>query len=176
MDIITGDGGFDFSIDYNRQEESVAPLIFTQIIYAISMQKPGGTFILKIFDVFQNITVEMIYLLSLFYKEVSVSKPKTSRIANSERYIICNCFRPGDIRHFHGVFINFLSKLKENMDENHNLLKDLKSVLNIKIPLIFYNHLEEINAEIGQNQINNINQTIQLFDKSHNQSNRYNNP
>ena len=50
MDIITGDGGFDFSIDYNKQEILAVRLIFTQIVYALHLQKKGGTFILKIFD------------------------------------------------------------------------------------------------------------------------------
>ena len=39
MDIITGDGGFDFSIDFNKQEEISTKLIFCQICFAIAMQK-----------------------------------------------------------------------------------------------------------------------------------------
>ena len=31
MDIITGDGGFDFSNDYNNQEKNAFRLIFTQV-------------------------------------------------------------------------------------------------------------------------------------------------
>ena len=52
MEVITGDGGFDFSIDFNNQEEQALRLIFTQVMYAISMQKYNGTFILKLFDTF----------------------------------------------------------------------------------------------------------------------------
>ena len=37
MNFITGDGGFDFSIDYNKQELLAFRLIFTQISYAIAM-------------------------------------------------------------------------------------------------------------------------------------------
>ena len=39
MDIITGDGGFDFSIDFSQQEKMAFRLIFTQVAYAITMQK-----------------------------------------------------------------------------------------------------------------------------------------
>ena len=49
MEIITADGGFDFSIDFNKQETLSIKLIFCQICYAIALQKSGGTFILKIF-------------------------------------------------------------------------------------------------------------------------------
>ena len=59
-------------------------LIFTQIAYAIIMQKYNGHFILKIFDIFEKCTIEILYLLSCFYKKVIVCKPDTSRVANSE--------------------------------------------------------------------------------------------
>ena len=39
MDIITGDGGFDFSIDFNKQEQLAFRLILSQVAYAIGMQR-----------------------------------------------------------------------------------------------------------------------------------------
>ena len=48
MDYITGDGGIDFSVDFNNQEEMSLKLIFSQIVYAIILQKKNGHFILKI--------------------------------------------------------------------------------------------------------------------------------
>jgi hypothetical protein len=41
MNVITADGGFDFSNDYNNQEISAFRLIFTQVAYAITMQSNG---------------------------------------------------------------------------------------------------------------------------------------
>ena len=52
MEIITGDGGFDFSLDFNKQEAIIVELLFAQIAYAIVMQKEKGCFILKVFDCF----------------------------------------------------------------------------------------------------------------------------
>ena len=54
MDLITADGGFDFSNDYENQELNMIPLLYGQIIYALCMQKQGGCFVLKIFDVFMQ--------------------------------------------------------------------------------------------------------------------------
>ena len=34
-------------------------------------------------------TLQLLYLLCYFYKEVHIYKPYTSREANSERYIVC---------------------------------------------------------------------------------------
>ena len=39
MELVTGDGGFDFSIDFNSQESVSAKLIFCQIAFAIAVQK-----------------------------------------------------------------------------------------------------------------------------------------
>ena len=50
MEIITADGGFDFSEDFNKQEINITQLLFAQIAYAIIMQKRNGVFILKIFE------------------------------------------------------------------------------------------------------------------------------
>ena len=57
MDIITADGGFDFSVDFNNQESNMARLLFAQICFAITMQKTNGSFTLKIFDCFNEATV-----------------------------------------------------------------------------------------------------------------------
>ena len=39
MEIVTGDGGFDFSVDFNKQEFNIGELLFAQVMYAIVMQK-----------------------------------------------------------------------------------------------------------------------------------------
>ena len=51
------------------------------------MQKKNGHFVLKIFDIFEDCTIDILYLLSSFYEKVIVMKPYTSRYANSEKYV-----------------------------------------------------------------------------------------
>ena len=63
FDIITGDGGFDFSMDFNQQELVSSKLIFCQIAFAISLQKQYGHFVLKVFDT--SAVFLIIILLSL---------------------------------------------------------------------------------------------------------------
>ena len=60
--------------------------------YALTMQKKGGTFILKIFDCFMQHTIDILCILSSFYNKVYITKPHTSRYANSEKYIVCKDF------------------------------------------------------------------------------------
>ncbi len=49
MDFITGDGGFDFSVDFNKQEISISKLLFAQVVYAIILQKKKRFFCIKDF-------------------------------------------------------------------------------------------------------------------------------
>jgi 23S rRNA U2552 (ribose-2'-O)-methylase RlmE/FtsJ len=150
-DIVTGDGGFDFSIDFNQQEILATNLLLAQVSFAISIQKIGGHFILKIFDIFTKTTCDIMYLLSSLYKQVYIVKPNTSRLANSEKYIVCKGFR----RH--------PDKLIENIIANYNKLKQtnyISSILNFNIDYFFTNKIEEYNAIFGQQQIENINNTL----------------
>ena len=162
-DIVTGDGGFDFSLDFNNQETSSFKLILVQVIYALCIQKKGGTFILKIFDIFTLPTIQLIFILSSIYENVYLCKPNTSRIANSEKYLICKNYKYNKniIKYFINNFNNIFNK-KDN----------LYSLLNIKIPYLFLNKIEEYNAIYGQQQIENINFTINLINICNNKKNK----
>jgi 23S rRNA U2552 (ribose-2'-O)-methylase RlmE/FtsJ len=92
MEMVTADGGFDFSMDFNQQERMIGKLLFAQMAFALCLNKYRGHFILKIFDCFMQHTIDLLYLLSSFYDKVYITKPQTSRFANSERYIVCKKF------------------------------------------------------------------------------------
>ena len=155
IDYITGDGGFDFSFDFNNQEQSSYKLIFSQIIYAIIMQKKNGVFILKIFDIFKYKTVELLFLLSNFYDNMYIYKPHTSRIANSEKYIICKNYKCNNNELLYKLIENY-----EHIVENSDYIFKL---FNFTIPKLFINKIEETNIIYGQQQIENINTTLNLI-------------
>jgi cap1 methyltransferase len=158
MELITGDGGFDFSIDFNKQEVLSHKLIFCQICYAIALQKPGGTFVLKMFDIFSQASIDLLYLLSLTYGKVFLLKPHTSRFANSERFVICKNFKLNDTN-------NLLEKLA-TFFPIINSKEKINRFLNINIPYIYISKLEDINAIIGQQQLENILATLYLIDNN----------
>ena len=158
IDIVTGDGGFDFSVDFNKQEQISSKLIFSQICFAFAIQKFGGTFILKIFDIFTEATIDLLYLLSNYYNKIFIIKPNTSRIANSEKYIVCKNFRLKDSKEL----VMKLSKIYDHFNSE----KYIKRFLNIDIPYYFINKIEEINAIYGQQQIENINSTLNIIDNN----------
>ena len=91
-DFVSADGGFDFSYNFNKQEQMSYRILFCEIVTALSIQKIGGSFVCKFFDIYTEYTQTLIYLLFCCYKEVYITKPNTSRAANSEKYIVCKGF------------------------------------------------------------------------------------
>ena len=161
MEIVTGDGGFDFSVDFNQQESVSAKLIFAQICYALMIQKKGGSFVLKFFDTFSRASVEMIYILNVFYDTVYIIKPCTSRYANSERYIVCKNFKKKDMSSYLSVFKNIIREMSANIY--------VTQLLNIEIPYYYISRLEEINAILGQQQLESIVSTLALIQNNSNE-------
>ena len=160
IELITADGGFDFSLNFAEQEVSATKLLFVQIMYAIIMQKKGGHFVIKFFDMFTYPSIELLYILKSFYKDVIITKPNTSRFANSERYIICKNFKVTNSSLFLSVFVLILKDLEKNKE------KYISTILNIKIPYYFVSNLEQTNIIIGKQQITTINNTLQLIQNS----------
>jgi 23S rRNA U2552 (ribose-2'-O)-methylase RlmE/FtsJ len=156
MDLITADGGFDFSIDFNKQELVASKLLFAQVVFALAMQKNGGEFVLKVFDIFTKSTVDILYLLSTLYDSVYIMKPNTSRIANSERYIICKKFvKPKQ-------YDSLMNRIIDNYHQV-NTMDYITSIFDFSLNYYFINKLEEYNAILGQQQIENIMYTINLL-------------
>lgn len=152
MDFITGDGGFDYSDDFNSQEVKSINLIFCEMLYALIMQKKGGSFVLKVFDIFHRNTLEIILILCYFYKKVFVYKPSTSREANSEKYIICLNF---DRKSNYSMIID---KLKMNFGDIAK--KKITRIFDYELNDFYLNKIQEVNAIYGQQQIENILCTI----------------
>jgi 23S rRNA U2552 (ribose-2'-O)-methylase RlmE/FtsJ len=153
MNIITADGGFDFSNDFNKQEILATNLLIAQVSFAISMQKINGHFILKIFDIFSKTTCDILYLLSCMYKQVFIMKPNTSRLANSEKYIVCKYFKGNN------TIIDSIISQYHKLNENEYI----SSIFDFNIDLYYLNKIEEYNAILGQQQIENIASTINLI-------------
>ena len=157
-DFITADGGFDYSVDFNKQEENSINLIFCESLYSLLMQKEGGSFVLKVFDLFHKTTLEILFLLCYFYKQVYIFKPYTSRVANSERYIIC--------KHF-CMKTNYEEIMKKMIYGFKDLSKQcLNGIFQFDLNNFFLSKVQEINAIYGQQQVENILLTLNYIHES----------
>jgi len=142
--LITADGGFDYSNDYNSQEESSYKLLFSEIYIALNTQDLKGNFIIKVFDLFSYQTVQMIYLLYCCYSFIEIYKPTTSRLSNSEKYIVCS--------DFNGCSPEILDILKNNFNNSENIFID--------IPQSFIDDINKYNDIFVSLQIETINNVL----------------
>ena len=110
--IVTADGGFDYTSDF-EQELSSYKLFYSDIMIALNIQAKEGTFICKLFDLFYYSTLQLIYILYLSYENISFIKPSTSRQSNSEKYIICKGFRGVNVS-----IINLMIRLRSHNNIN----------------------------------------------------------
>ena len=150
-DIVTADGGFDYSVDFNNQELVSSRILLSEIVLCFNIQKINGTFIIKFFDFFNNITIKLLYLIYMHYEKFDIYKPLTSRPANSEKYIIA--------RNFKGIDNNILSSL-QNIIINWNNSYTNFDIDGINIDNKFYNIIKEYNINFVNNQIKYIDRTL----------------
>jgi 23S rRNA U2552 (ribose-2'-O)-methylase RlmE/FtsJ len=92
MSLVTADGGFDFSSDFNNQEDLSMKLIRCEIYCALHLLKENGSFVLKIYDMFHHQTINIMTILKSCFEKIHIIKPLTSRPANSEKYLLCTGF------------------------------------------------------------------------------------
>tara|TARA_Y100000389_G_C17451652_1_gene515281 strand:- start:276 stop:1355 length:1080 start_codon:yes stop_codon:yes gene_type:complete len=150
--LVTADGGFDFSKNFNAQEKDFLLLMLCEIYICLNIQKEGGVFVIKVFDLFDINTINMIALLRLFYDKITIQKPKTSRPANSEKYLICSNFT---LKNKH-----ILEYLKKQIINGVYFINDIIS-LDLKLNTLI--HIYEYNTQFVSSQIFYINKTLELL-------------
>lgn len=141
--LVTADGGFDYSNDYNSQESDSYKLLFSEIYIALNIQKQGGSFIIKFFDIFNYKTIQLIYILYMCYQKINIFKPITSRLSNSEKYIVCE--------HYNGLNLEIVRSMEKHYKDG-NLIID--------VPLDFIEEILKYNDIFVEKQINTINEII----------------
>jgi 23S rRNA U2552 (ribose-2'-O)-methylase RlmE/FtsJ len=159
MDIITSDVGTQFSIDFTT-ESDICRILFAQICFALCMQSLNGSFILQIFDCFTEATIDMIAILSSFYKKVYITKPNTSRLSSSEKYIVCKGFLYHDASMWYPYILKSFMEMM-SIPPNIYIHRFLSGGT---IPYYFITKIEDYNAIFGQQQIEHIHYTISIMD------------
>lgn len=157
-DLVTGDGGFDFSGDYNNQETTAFQLIFCEVVAGLAILDDGGHMVIKVFDLFQSANVDLLYILSYYFNEVYITKPYSSRSANSEKYIVCKDFR--------GISNLDIDTLLEMVDDIAILAEQKKYVtrlLSNEIPKEFLDMVHSANIYYTGKQIQSLLKGVSFF-------------
>ena len=156
--LVTGDGGFDFSFDFNKQEQSSFRLIFCEIVTSLFLQKIDGNLVCKFFDLYTFLTIKLLFFIGCFYEELYIFKPFTSRPGNSEKYVIAKGFR--------GIDYKYLEKLLEVIkmwDEDEEVY--INDIFDSKIPSSFIKQIRNFNLVNSKLQMKTISYTIELLNK-----------
>jgi hypothetical protein len=106
--VYTADGGFDFSSDYNSQEDTIFPLLLAEFLIGLQVVTQGGCIVVKCFDTLEKPTLDLLWIVSRCFREWTIFKPRTSRAGNAERYFIGK----GRLPHIEDA-VEFLQRIQE---------------------------------------------------------------
>lgn len=160
--LITSDLGFDEGNEFNNKEQLHCSAITNCILNAVILQQDDGNYILKVFDIFTETSIHLLYLLNTLYKEIYVYKPKTSRPSNSEKYIICKGFNCTP--EYKSKVITILTELSNSFKKNTQKYVSFK--LFEKIPDSFIDKYKEMNTELLNIQCQFLTKAIYLCENN----------
>jgi 23S rRNA U2552 (ribose-2'-O)-methylase RlmE/FtsJ len=158
--LVTADGGFDYSNNFNGQEINSCQIIYSECIIALNILELNGCFVCKVFDLFSISMIQILYIVSLSFEKVFIYKPDTSRPANSEKYLVCMYYK----NNLSELAKNNLLKIIEEWYKITNILSEDETIIfkNIKIDNTFIKRLSEYNEKYLDSQLFYLNNTIKL--------------
>ena len=152
--LFTADGGFDFKMDYKRQEQIAFRLIVASFAMAFKTLAIHGLCVIKLFDTFGNATHELLSFVSCCFKEWTLYKPAMSRPCNSERYFVGVGFRGTNSK-----TNNFFENLQKDLS-NHQI-GDLESLFKEHTYAEAIQHITNIQEMLEKNQVETLTCAIQ---------------
>lgn len=87
VSVVFADGGLQAK-NLDTEEHELLRLLSAQLYVAIRSVNPGGTIIVKMFEGNIQPTRQILELVRISFQNLDVVKPISSKLANSERYII----------------------------------------------------------------------------------------
>nr|XP_057945014.1 cap-specific mRNA (nucleoside-2'-O-)-methyltransferase 2 [Doryrhamphus excisus] len=156
VDLVTADGSIDCQENPDEQEALVAPLHYCEVTAALLLLSPSGSFVLKMFTLYEHSSICLLYLLNCCFRSVSVFKPATSKAGNSEVYVVCLDYNNKE------AVRPLLSKLIRNygpyLAERDALFPESS------IPASFLTQHEELCLYFHTLQVDTITENLRLFE------------
>ncbi|KAM6979642.1 cap-specific mRNA (nucleoside-2'-O-)-methyltransferase 2 [Aplochiton taeniatus] len=158
IDVVTADGSFDCQGKPDEQEALVASLHYCESTAALLLLSPGGSFVLKMFTLYEHPSVCLLYLLNCCFRTVNVFKPATSKAGNSEVYVVC--------QHYDGkeTVKPLLSKLIRNYGPDL-AAREALFPSNL-LPKSFLEQHEQVCSYFYSLQVETIGENLRLFESS----------
>jgi len=164
IEIVTADGGFDYSADFNGQEINSCQIIYSEVIIGINLLIKGGSMICKIFDIFSITTIRILYIIYNLFESVHIFKPDTSRPANSEKYLVCLNYLDNISENKKKEFLEVIKDWYVLNENNKNTDKIINIDLDIKIPGAFLHAIDNFNELYMNRQLLYLENTLKISD------------
>ena len=121
-DLVVCDGAPDVTGLHDIDEYIQAQLLLAALNITTHILKPKGTFIAKIF---RGKEVSLLYSqLRIFFKRVTIVKPRSSRNSSIESFVLCENYNPPM-----GYVPNMMNPLLENKSVNWDSLNEVNSYI-----------------------------------------------
>ena len=149
---------------YSEEETINLPVMTGHTLASLINLEKGGSCVLKEFSLFECGTISLLYLLSYAFERVFVTKPASSKQANSEVYVVCTGFLDNlnreQIRQIktYLTWIRFSVKPKKDM-VLPALFRDIDMDEDWILDLI------KINKELTERQIKELDEMVEIVDR-----------
>ena len=156
-DFVTSDLGFEFSEVEDMREQCMMFPIFAQFVAVLTIQKSGGNAVIKVFDVFTEVTAKLIVMMTGFYQHAYLTKPYSSRSGNPEKYLVCKGFKSiarGQLETLYRIFEDWKQVEPFIGGEYHRNTSFVNEISGVLLPqtvtesILGFNHVNVVQRQI----------------------------
>jgi hypothetical protein len=128
-DLVTINNADPYLTDIFAEQDHYMKLL-EGVVTGLKAQKNGGNMVIKIYDMYTEVTIKLIYVLQSVYKKMFISKPYMSDLKTSDRYIVAMDYQPKDSKNVLKVLEKLLVNMKK-IDKSKNYVGSIFSDLTL---------------------------------------------
>lgn len=93
VSFITADGSINTHLQPKQKENILYILHYSELVAALSILSDGGNFVWKVFTIFQENMISLLYLLNLVFGKITLFKPLSGPVHSFEMFVVCQNFQ-----------------------------------------------------------------------------------
>jgi len=152
--------------NYDEEETINIPVHLGHILCCLTTLKKGGTVILKHLNLCESQTVSLLWILAGCFNNLQITKPETSKPANSETYIIATGYKKNLTRTEIDRLLQIMQYIRYMNTESGSPCIFHKE----DIPEAFVNAIHDAMNRLSEHQIQFLQRDISMFSKYKNSS------
>lgn len=138
---------FEMNDDELTQPNNYVINLITYVTLILIYQATDGICIIKLKDIHTKPIIDIIFILSKLFAEVSIIKPNVSAISTPYKYLIAKKYNYRDGNQLLCTIIDFLTKIESPSECN------VQSILSCSPSAYFLKKIEELNILFGQQHL-----------------------